>query len=590
MTALRPAVLVILAAVAVSAGEEMDARNTDIPYTDTHFVLPSYKSLAEWEARRPVLRRQLLSAAGLLPLPPKSDLHPQVFGLLDRNGYSIEKVYLETLPGYYLGGNLYRPRGKTGKFPAVLIPHGHWDYGRLENQSLNSTPAQGITMAQQGYVVFAYDMVGYNDTIQTPHMFGGPREQLWSFGPLGLQTWNSIRALDFVLSLEDVNGRVGITGASGGGTQTFMLTAIDDRINFSAPVNMVSAVMQGGCVCENAPGLRLGTSNLEIAALAAPRPMILISGPQDWTVNVAREEFPAIRQIYALYGKSDNLVNAVVNAPHNYNQESREHVYRFFGKHALGVEDPSKLVEGEVVFERLQDMLVLHGRGLPEGALDYDQLFAAWRERSLQQTESEKDAAVIRERLALTLAAEWPAEVDATPSGDRLILHRKGKGDRIPATFLPGRGVPALVVHPAGAERALQTPVVQDLRKAGRPVLLIDAFQTGSCVVPRNRSVQHFLAFNVTDDSARVQDVLTALAWLRSREKGPVELLGIEKASVWALFAAALAPPDIVFSPNLGPFAGRDEDFVAGFFVPGIQKAGGIDAAMRVLRQTNTTR
>src|SRR5207248_867777 len=122
------------------------------------------------------------------------------------------------------------------------------------------------------------------------------------------------------------------------------------------------------------------------------------------------------------------------------------------------------------------------------------------------------------------------------------------------------------------------------LRKNRRPVLVIDAFQSGRAVAPRNRSATHFLTFNITDDAARVQDVLTALVYLRSQTKGPVELIGLDKASVWALFAAALAPPDIVFSPNLGPFAGKDEEFIRDFFVPGIQKMGGIGAAMRVIR------
>ena len=588
MNPIRPVALVLLAAAAVSAGGKQDARNTYTPNTDTHFVLPAYGTLAEWQARKVALRQQILSAAGLLPIPPKTDMHPQVFGRLDREGYSIEKVYLETMPGYYMGGNLYRPRGAGGKHPAVLIAQGHWDYGRVENQQLNSPPTEGINLARQGYVAFAYDMAGYNDNIQTPHIFGGPKEQLWSFGPLGLQTWNSIRALDFVLSLADVDGaRVGITGASGGGTQTFLLTAIDDRISFAAPVNMVSAIMQGGCPCENAPGLRLGTSNLEIAALAAPRPMLLVSGTQDWTINVAKEEFPAIRRIYALYGKAENLENAVVDAPHNYNQESREHVYRFFAKHMLGAQDMSKFHENEAKIEKLGDMLVLHGRALPAGALTYEQLFAAWRERARQQAESEKDPAAIRQHLALVLGAEWPAKVEATGSDDGLILTRQGANDGVPGIFLPGRGVPALVVHPDGAAKAQQSPTVQALRKAGRPVLLIDAFQTGSCVASRNRSVLHFLAFNVTDDAARVQDVLTALAYLRTRDSGPVELIGLEGASVWALFADALAPSGVVFAPKLGKFAGTDEDFVSGFFVPGIQNAGGINAALKLVRQVS---
>ncbi|MCP5114302.1 MAG: hypothetical protein GY953_26020, partial [bacterium] len=208
------------------------------------------------------------------------------------------KVYLETLPGYYLAGNLYRPTVRNGRHPAVLKPHGHWAYGRLEHQPLNSTLTLGSNLARQGFVVFAYDRVGYTDTVQTPHKFDGKPEQLWMFHPLGLQTWNSIRALDFLESLPDVDPkRLSITGASGGGTQTFVLAALDDRIQASAPVNMVSAIMQGGCVCENAPGLRVGTFNVEFAAMMAPRPMLVVASTQDWTQNVPREEYPDIKKI-----------------------------------------------------------------------------------------------------------------------------------------------------------------------------------------------------------------------------------------------------------------------------------------------------
>jgi dienelactone hydrolase len=572
-----------LALALIPAGAQ-DERNGDLPNTDTHFVAPYYRSLSDWQARRRVLRDQILASAGLAPMPRKTPLHPQIFGRLDRDGYSIEKVFLETLPGYYLGGNLFLPHGSSGKLPGILIAHGHWEYGRLENQALNSTPKQGITMARQGYIVFAYDMVGYNDTIQTTHEFGGLREQLWSFGPLSLQLWNSIRALDFLLSLDGVDPeRVGITGASGGGSQTLLLTAVDDRIRFSAPVNMVSAIMQGGCVCENAPGLRRGTNNVEIAALAAPRPMILISGPQDWTKNVAHEEYPAIRRIYELYGKPDNVANAVVDAPHNYNQESRENVYRFLGKHVLGMSDPSSLREKEIQVERLQDMLVLQGRGLPVGALDYAGLFASWRDWSKQAAAAEKDPAVLRERLAMILGTEWPEQVDAETVGEGVILSRKGRHDRVPGVWYPGQEGAVLLLHPGGGEVAQTTQAFRDLRKKRRPVLVIDAFQSGRAAAPRNRSVTHFLTFNMTDDAARVQDILTALAYLRSQTKGPVELIGLEKASVWALFAAALAPPEIVFSPNIGPFGGKDDEFIRDFFVPGIQKMGGIGAAMRVI-------
>ena len=326
-----------------------DARNVDPPNEDTHFTARTYKTLAEWQARRESLRQQILSAAGLMPAFPKNDLHPQIFGRVEQKEYTVEKVLLETLPGFYLGGNLYRPRkaAPAGGFPAVVSPHGHWNYGRLENTSITSVPARCIMLARQGYVVFSWDMVGYNDTIQTPHEFGDkPIEELWDFGALELQVWNAIRAVDFVQSLPEVNANlIGATGASGGATQTLLLSAIDDRVQFSAPANMVSFIMQGGAVCENAPNLRLGTNNVEIASMMAPRPMLITGATGDWTRNMQTEEYPAVRAIYDLYGKGDQVETWFQTAPHNYNQPNREAMYRFFGKHVLGVTDAAQFRE-----------------------------------------------------------------------------------------------------------------------------------------------------------------------------------------------------------------------------------------------------
>ena len=577
-------ILLATALALASQIPEQDARNTNVPNTDTHFTMPVYRSLAEWEARKVRLRTQILAAAGLLPMPERTPLNPRIFGRIENKDYSIEKVLLETLPGYYLGGNLYRPLGRSGRFPAVASPHGHWNYGRLEHQPLGSIPARCINLARQGYVVFAYDMVGYNDTIQTPHTFGGPAEQLWSFSPLGLQLWNSIRAVDFLQSLPDVDpDRIGATGASGGGTQTFLLMAVDDRIKFAAPVNMVSAIMQGGCVCENAPNLRLGAFNVEFAAMMAPRPLLLVSATGDWTRNTPQEEFPAVRSIYALYGQPDNVENVHIDAPHNYNQASREAVYRFFGKHVLGETDPKKLTERSIRVEKLQDMLALHNRTLPAGALDYAGLFRLWKDMARRQAAECRDLEMLRERLRLNVAVEWPGEVLSELRGERILLSRAGKGDRIPGIWLDGTGAPALIVHSEGAEAARRSPEVSALFKAKRPVLMIDAFQTGSAVAPRDRSHRHFLCFNQSDDANRLQDLLTALRWLSQRRPGPVELIGLGKARVWCLFAAALAPVEVKMASSLGEFTGSDQDFVEQFFVPGIQRAGGLETALRLI-------
>ena len=228
-----------------------DSRNTNISDMDTHFQMPVFSTRDAWLEKTAFLRKQILASAGLLPMPEKTPIHVQVFGKLEREGYSVEKVLLETYPGFYLGGNLYRPRGKQGPFPGVLTPHGHWAYGRFENSERVSVPARCINMARMGLVVFSYDMVGYNDTNQFPHgdnptALGGPREDLWNISVMGLQLWNSMRALDFLITLPEVDSaRLAATGASGGGTQTFLLAAADDRIKVAAPVNMLSAIMQG---------------------------------------------------------------------------------------------------------------------------------------------------------------------------------------------------------------------------------------------------------------------------------------------------------------------------------------------------------
>jgi dienelactone hydrolase len=560
-----------------------DSRNTEVPNTDTHFSMPVYKTRAAWEARAAKLRKQILFAAGLEPMPGRNPLTPQIFGRIENDGYSIEKVLLQTLPGYYLGGNLYRPLGKKGRFPGVLSPHGHWSYGRLEHQPLASIPARSINLARQGYVVFAYDMVGYNDTLQTPHAFGNPREQLWSFGPLGLQLWNSIRSVDFLQSLPDVDAeRIAMTGESGGGTQTFLATAVDSRITYSTPVNMISAIMQGGSPCENAPGLRLGTSNLEIGALMAPRPMLMISATGDWTRNTPTEEYPALRSIYELYDKAAELETIQIDAPHNYNQQSREAMYRFFGKRILGDREEKKFAERNIKVEKLQDMLALHGRALPENALRYEQLVEQWIAAATRQSEETSEPKVLQERLALALAAEWPAKVLSERQGEKIVLSRQGSGDRVPGIWVEAGKQAALVVHADGAEAGKRLAAVQEMTGKRVSVLLIDAFQTASAVAPRDRSVKHFAAFNQTDDACRTQDILTALAFLKQSGFSDVRLLGVGKAAVWALFAAAVSETPVKLEADLKEFAGTDADLLDSFFVPGIQRAGGVKAAKKL--------
>lgn len=558
---LRGAALMILLA---TAGLCEDSRITNTPGTDTHFAPPHFATREAWEKRKAQLRKQILSAAGLYPIPNRTPLNPRIFGRVENRDCTIDKVLIETLPGYYLGGNLYRPLHETGKHPGILVPHGHWTYGRLENQPLYSGPSLGINLARQGHVVFEWDMVGYNDTVQTPHAFGSPAEQLWSFGPFGLQLWNSIRALDFVSALDDVDpARIAMTGASGGATQTMMLAAIDDRIQFAAPVNMVSLIMQGGDFCENAPGLRVGTNNVEVAAMFAPKPMLLVSATGDWTRNTPTEEYPAIRKIYELYDKAANVETVQLEAPHNFNRENREAVYRFFGKHILGDGDEKKFAEKSVQTEMLQNMLALSGRTLPEGAVNYAGVFAAWKNMSFPETDA-------RERLRLAMGVEWPNEVVTENAGEQIMIGRAGVGDRIEASWREGKGTPVLFVGNISGRIA-----------PGQPMLTIRPFPGGT----RKADVRHFLTFNLSDDACRVQDILTALAWLHRKQPGTIDIVvpAIDRSAVPAMFAAAVTPIPVRFSTPLGDFRGADEDFLKYMNVPGIQRGGGLPAAQHLL-------
>jgi len=521
----------------------------------------------QWEQRRMALRRQILTAAGLEPLAERrTKPRAEIFGKKAYNGFTVEKVLIETAPNYWLGASLFRPVAGGGKRPAIVSPHGHWRNGRAEQTADGNIPARAVMLARMGFVVLNYDMVGYNDTKQTPHAFGDPKEQLWNWGPMGLQLWNSIRAVDFLQSLPDVDpAKIGATGASGGATQTFLLTAVDDRIRWSAPVNMISGIMQGGSPCENGPGLRVDTFNVEIAATMAPRPMLMVAATGDWTKNTPKQEYPAMKRMYGLFDREALVESVQVNAPHNYNQTSREAVYDFFARRALGLEKGPK--ESDIpVFEKA-DLLSLEGRELPAGALDYAGVFKQFRE-GLPKVAS-------RERLRSALLAEWPAKVEAEEAGGAFALSREGRGDRVTGRIIGGSGPAVVAVHPGGVAAAEADPEVKKLAAAGRKVILLEPFRAA----PVPDKTKYFLTFQRSEAANRAQDILTVLRW-----QPGAEVLGLGDGAVWAAVAGAIAPKPPKMLGSVGSFSGTDEDWLRVFAAPGIQWAGGWRAVQALLK------
>ena len=331
-------------------------------------------SLDAWKERKAMLKRRVLVANGLYPLPERTPLKAVVHGKVERPDFTVEKVYFESYPGLHVTGLLFRPaKTKPGqKFPAVLSPHGHG--GRLQNHGEAGVMARikigdekfadsgrfpkvarCANLARLGCVVLLYDMIGYADNQQLDMLVGhrirevGPNwtgRSGWGFysaqaelrlqSIFGVQTWNSIRGIDFLQSLSDVDPqRIAVTGGSGGGTQTIMVCAIDDRPIAAFPNGMVSSSMQGGCVCENASLLRIGTGNVELAALFAPKPQGMTAA-NDWTreMLVPGKDFPELKRLYTMYGKADNVIcGDLLRFKHNYNVVTRELMYDWFNRH-----------------------------------------------------------------------------------------------------------------------------------------------------------------------------------------------------------------------------------------------------------------
>jgi hypothetical protein len=327
------------------------------------FALATYSTIDLWRTHADHLRACIQAGAGLDPLPKRTPLNPILGQKRVYDGYTVQNIALETIPGFWACGNLYRPLNIAGqRVPAILNTHGH-----SKNQPTGGRFDAGVqqrcaTLARMGAIALSMEMFGYGESLNQV-----PKEAHESTLAMTIQLWNNIRAIDFLESLKDVDPkRIAVTGESGGGTQSFLLTALDGRIALNVPVVMVSSYFFGGCMCESGRPIHRSDAhfctNAEIASLCAPRPMLVISDGKDWTQNVPKVEFPFLQKIYSLYAAPDNVENVhLADEGHDYGPSKRLAMYRFlarkFNLNLDQAKDASgQLDERKVTIEKPEDL------------------------------------------------------------------------------------------------------------------------------------------------------------------------------------------------------------------------------------------
>ena len=572
-----PLLLAVLASTLVHAE---DIRHQPPKDLNGYFPFNPPSSLSEWDVRKEQVRRQILVAEGLWPMPTKTPLNAVIHGKVEGDGYTVEKVYFESAPGFFVTGSLWKPKVIQGKVPAVMFAHGHWQDARLSLTDLNKVRAEiaiggerferggqsifqslCVQLARMGCVVWQWDMLSDSDSIQLSrevvHKFAKQRPEMnttenWGlYSPqaesnlqsiMGLQTWNAVRGLDFLLSLPEVDPeRTAITGASGGGTQTMLLAAIDDRIKLSFPCVMVSTSMQGGCTCENASLLRINTGNVEFAGLFAPKPQGMNTA-DDWTREFATKGFPELQKLYATHGAKDNvLIVRGEHFKHNYNAVTRSAFYTFLNKHfKLGF--PSPVIEQDYEPLKKEQLSVWDDKhpAPKAGDPDFERQLLKYLANDATKQLSAADPEVLRKGIEVVLGrtydnageVEWTLK-DKQDRGDHLemtgTLTNTTYSEELNVSWLYPKqwnGRVVIWLDDAG-KSGLQIDEVKKLVAGGVAVLGVDLLFQGSEPVKQTRVVENPREFagythgyNHALFAQRTHDVLSLVTFLRKTKVG----------------------------------------------------------------------
>ena len=641
--------------------------------------------IKNWKERASQISARTKVAAGLLPEPDKTPLRTVRSEKRIKDGFAIENIYFESFPGHFVTGTLFSPAGESlklaarnGKRPVVLCPHGHWKNGRFYdagegnakgqiaqggerfvNAARNPIVARCVQLARMGCLAFSYDMLGNADSLQFVEHRRGPRPKMTSEKPgewgfvspaailrlqtnFGLQTWNSIRALDMMLEHPEADGdRVLVTGASGGGTQTLILAAVDSRVDASFPCVMPSTAMQGGCTCENACYLRIGQGNIDLAAASAPNPLGMTAA-DDWTIELETKGHPDLLDLYRRL-KAPNAYQSHfdIHFKHNYNHVSRTHMYQFVNRHfKIGL--PAPVLESDFAFLNSEDLSVWP----KDGSRPDNYLTGAKHEKELNRIWAEDGAAKVSAALKSGnldgLRSGWDVILrrDLSDVGDvefeladkaqltgmvalAGVIRHPAEKEELPALFYypeKWNGSVTILASAAGkgglyaGDPSTPTDKVKELLAEGQCVAGVDLFGQGEFLDPGEtrfgnqavtysgkkelapdswqRSPVYYYGYNDSIFVRRVHDLLTTVKMIQTHPKWEVKSIRLECVGNRGIGAAVLAAAGrsggavkSVAAP-LGDFAFEKlDDWWGEHFVPGAVRFGDVTALIRLAEE-----
>ncbi len=519
--------------------------------------LNRFQTPQTWLAHRAELKGKIQKALGLWPWPERVELNPRITGRIEYEDYVVERVYYQVYPNIYASGYNYLPKAAVGQLPAegrirypgILNPHGHWAGGAVHP----TVQMRLIGLAKKGYVAFCPD---------STHVTNFPL----GLSPIGQMTWNNIRALDYLQSLACVDGgRLGCTGASGGGQQTMYLAALDERVKVAVPAVLVSyfrrilfATEEAHCFCNHVPGIEAFTDEPEMAAMAAPRPALFICATGDWTREFPKAEFPEIQHIFNLVGGPAKCVQ--FDKPHNYDRDSREQMYAWMNQYLQGTNTPDLAREADFKPEPPERLLALgklpeNYRGM-EGASNYYQTQFLFKTPQLTDRPAWID---YLKDWRLTLAsllgenaenhpqnAQFRGKFDgAGISGEKWLLETEPSVSVPLWMFSSGVGQPTAAViltHQEGKQGLLRdrAPLIKTLVENRIIVIAVDTRMRGE--LRRNWHLNE-LIWGRPEDGMAAHDLISVARWLRTRPEvhpSQIMVVGFGDAGLSALYAGAL--------------------------------------------------